>query len=235
MPSLFDTAHLFDKYYYKREGYVGGTTAFHNFCASHLRLGARLLEVGAGPSNNTSDFLATFGPLCGLDVTNEVSENRALESWQIFDGKRMPFEDNSFDCCFSNWVLEHVEKPLEHFQEVARILRPGGVYCFKTLNAHHYVGAISRFSPHWFHKAVANRVRALRPGAHDPYPTFYRCNTLAALGRIAKKANFASLDIKMIEAEPSYGKVNALLFYPMLAWERAVNAGEISSLSVPAS
>ena len=227
MPSFFDTTHLFDQYYYKRSGYIGGTTAFHDFCVPYLKRGAQILDVGAGPSNSTSDFLATLGSVCGLDITNEVSENRALESWRIFDGKRMPFEDNSFDCCFSNWVLEHVESPVEHFQEIARILRPGGVYCFRTMNAHHYVGAISRFSPQWFHNAVANRVRALKPGAHDPYPTFYRCNTLSALRRIAKQANFANLHIKTIEAEPSYGKANPLLFYPMFVWERAVNAGEV--------
>jgi hypothetical protein len=29
--------------------------------------------------------------------------------------------------------------------------------------------------------------------------------------------------IKMIEPEPSYGKAHALLFYPMMAYERIVN------------
>jgi ubiquinone/menaquinone biosynthesis C-methylase UbiE len=229
MGTILSTSHLFQKYYYDREDFIDGTTAFHNFCASNAPPARTIVEIGAGPSNQTSDFYATLGPVCGLDVSDEVSGNSALNSWRIFDGKHMPFPDNSVDACFSNWVLEHVENPNEHFREVRRILRPGGSYSFRTMNAHHYVGAVSKFSPHWFHRAVANRVRALQDGAHDPWPTFYRCNTPKTLNRVVRDAGFRAVEIKMLETEPSYGRANAVLFYPMFLWERAVNASEIFS------
>jgi ubiquinone/menaquinone biosynthesis C-methylase UbiE len=221
------TIHLFDKYYYDRPDFVGGTRSFHELCASRIKAGSLILDIGAGPSNTTSDFLATLGTVWGVDMSKEVAGNRALASWKIFDGRKMPFEDNSFDFCVSDWVLEHVEEPARHFAEVNRILRPGGSYCFRTLNAFHYVGAISRFSPFWFHKAVTSRLRGLENETREPYPTFYRCNTLRAVHHTALKTGFSEATVKMLEAEPSYGRASPLLFYPMFLWERTVNATEI--------
>jgi SAM-dependent methyltransferase len=224
LASIFDTTHLFNKYYFKRAGYLSATTAFHRLCASRTAPLGTILEIGAGPSNGTSDFLATLGSVCGVDVSDEGSRNRALSSFHLFDGKRLPFEDNSFDCCVSNWVLEHVQTPREHFREVHRVLRPGGAYFFRTMNIHHYVGAISKLTPHWFHRAVANWLRGLPQEAHDPWPTFYNCNTIGAIHRIARETGFHKVKVDVFECEPSYGKASALLFYPMFAWERAVNA-----------
>jgi len=38
------------------------------------------------------------------------------------------------------------------------------------------------------------------------------------------------LELSIIEKEPSYGRTSKMLFYPMLAWERTVNAHDIFSL-----
>jgi ubiquinone/menaquinone biosynthesis C-methylase UbiE len=205
---------------------VSGTKAFHDLCSSTLRGRNQILEIGAGPSNETSDYLAALGQLTGVDISNEIAGNRALKQWRVFDGRNLPFEDNSFDGCVSNWVLEHVEFPTEHLKEVHRVLKPGGVYCFRTMNAMHYVGAIANFSPQWFHEAVANRVRGLSAEAHAPYPTFYRCNTLRAVFRNSESSGFSRVSVTAYEAEPSYGRASRILFYPMLAWERAVNASQ---------
>jgi ubiquinone/menaquinone biosynthesis C-methylase UbiE len=223
---ISQTSHLYEKHYHSRPDFIDGTKLFHRLCASHTPHGGKILEIGAGPSNPTSDYFATLGSLSGLDVSPEVANNRALKSWHLFDGARMPFEDNSFDGCFSNWVVEHIEMPVEHFREVNRILRPGKSYCFRTMNVLHYVGAISRLSPHWFHRAVANRVRGLPEEAHDPWPTFYRCNSLRSVQHISRKAGFQTVNVSMVETEPSYGKASQLLFYPMFAWERMLNATE---------
>ena len=184
----------------------------------------RLLEVGAGPSNRTSDFLASLAPLVGVDVSTEALNNRALTACFLFDGENLPFAENSFDGCISNFVIEHVDNPLAHFREITRVLRPGGTYCLRTPNLYHYVAAISRFTPHWFHESVANRVRTLAEAAHSPWPTYYRCNTLRAIARIARSTGLQPVRIEMVEKEPSYGRVSRALFYPMFAWERVVNA-----------
>ena len=44
----------------------------------------------------------------------------------LSDGHKLPFEDNSFDGCFCNTVLEHVRDPEQIVKEINRVLKPGG-------------------------------------------------------------------------------------------------------------
>lgn len=224
MPNVFVTDHLFHKFYYGRPGFTNGTSIFHQRCAERAPARANILEIGAGSSNGTSDFIAKLGTVTGLDVSKEVATNRALESWKILEGAQFPFEDDSFDCCFSNWVLEHISNPMDHFREILRVLRPGGAYCFRTVNILHYIGAVSKTTPHWFHCAVANRLRRADKETRDPWPTFYRCNTQASITNAARVVGFEDISVNMVETEPSYAKASPVLFWPMLAWERVVNS-----------
>jgi hypothetical protein len=52
---------------------------------------------------------------------------------------------------------------------------------FRTPSRFHYVTLVSRLTPHWFHRAVSNRLRNLLAGAHVPYPTPYRANSRRAI------------------------------------------------------
>ena len=137
---------LFAKYYYGRPDFIDGTALFHRLCRESIAEGATILEIGAGPSNATSACLATIGRVAGLDVSDEVRTNAHLTSGHVFDGYAFPFEAESFDACVSNYVLEHVAHPAQHFAEVGRVLKPGGVYCFRTPNIWHYIVFASRCS-----------------------------------------------------------------------------------------
>ncbi len=72
----------------------------------------------------------------------ELASNEMASSWVVRDlnvEPVLPFEDASFDavtCCVS---VDYLTKPLDVFAEVARVLRPGGVFvctfsnrCFPT-------------------------------------------------------------------------------------------------------
>ena len=60
---------------------------------------------------------------------NELAANPAASEWLVRDlnaDPSLPFEDASFDavtCCVS---VDYLVRPLEVFEEVARVLRPGG-------------------------------------------------------------------------------------------------------------
>lgn len=221
------TQALFEKYYFSRPDFINGTEHFHQLCSRHIPRSGRILEIGAGPSNSTSDFLATLGAVTGVDISEEVAGNRALSEWCTFKGRELPVPDESFDACVSNYVLEHVKDPSVHFREVFRVLKPAGIYCFRTPNLYHYVTAISRITPQWFHDKSANRLRGLPPDAHTPWPTVYGCNTLRSLQSVIPASGLVPVSIETIEKEPSYGRLGPFLFFPMLAWERIVNAGEL--------
>lgn len=217
------TAHLFEHYYYNRDDFVDGTTRFHDVCRTHIPSGASILEIGAGPTNRTSQFLSSLGDLVGADPSEEVLENTALKSAHVFE-RRLPFPNGTFDACVSNFVLEHVDDPTTHFSEVKRVLRPGGVYVFRTPNLLHYVAFAAWLLPHSMHVRFANRLRRLPESSHDPWPTVYRANTLPRIQKLARATGLTIRFAEMIEKEPSYGAVHAFAFYPMMAYERLVNA-----------
>ena len=218
------TQHLFEKYYFSKPGYTGGTKPFHDICASKIRHGSEILEIGAGPSNPTTEMLSRIGQVTGVDVDSEVLDNKGCGRAEVFDGLRLPFPDNSFDACVSNWVLEHVADPETHFEEIARVLRPNGVYCFRTPNLFHYVTLGSRLIPHSLHLLLANRLRGMAADAHDPYLTFYRANTTKRLKSLIQRAGLETRLLQLMEPEPSYGRIHATLFYPMMIYERVVNS-----------
>jgi len=184
------TGHLFERYYFSRSWYISGTLRFHRLIAAFCPENAAILEIGSGPQNATSDYLARLGKVSGLDVSEEVFTNPALREAKVFNGTTSPFSDESFDVCVSNYVLEHVGDAEIHFREVSRVLRAGGFYFFRTPNIWHYVTIGSRLLPHSLHVAMANRMRSLKD-AHDPYPTYYRANSRHILSRLSRGAGLA--------------------------------------------
>jgi SAM-dependent methyltransferase len=183
-----------------------------------------ILEVGAGPSNATSDYLGTLGELHGIDVDDEVLQNPALKTSSVIKDK-FPFPGEAFDSCVSNYVCEHLDDPEQHLAEVHRVLKPGGVYIFRTPNRLHYIATVSSLTPHSFHVKAANKLRAI--DGHDPYPTRYRLNTRSQIQRLAEKTGFEVEYLRLVEKEPSYGMSSRLLFLLFTAYERVVNATEL--------
>ena len=213
-----------ERFYDRSKGFVDGTAEFHALVHHAIPPGGRILEIGAGLTNETSIFLASRGEVWGLDPDPDVRTNTALARAFVLEGREFPLEDASFDAAVSNYVVEHVDDPEMHFREVRRVLRPGGAYVFRAPNRWHYVAIISSMTPHAVHKLVANRARALGPDAHDPYPTHYRLNTRGRVRRFAEKAGLHLEELRMIEKEPMYGLMARPLFLAFMAYERVVNS-----------
>jgi len=198
---------------------------FHeSFCRPHAPPAARILEVGAGPTNATSAFLSTLGELHGVDVGDEVRSNACLKTASVIEGDRFPFPDASFELAVSNFVVEHVGDAASHLREVHRVLKPGAHYVFRTPNLWHYVTLASRLTRHDVHVWAANWLRALPRDHHDPYPTVYAMNTADAVRREAQKAGFEVARVDLVEREPSYGMAARPLFLAFMVYERIVNA-----------
>ncbi|MBD2580099.1 class I SAM-dependent methyltransferase [Oscillatoria sp. FACHB-1406] len=52
---------------------------------------------------------------------------------EIGDAKRLPYEDASFDIVLSNSLVHHLPDPLPFFQEIKRVLKPGGAVLLRDL------------------------------------------------------------------------------------------------------
>jgi SAM-dependent methyltransferase len=215
------------RFYNPARGFVNGTKEFHALCAAAGRGASEILEIGPGPSNQTSRFLATLGRVRGLDVDPDALENDALASAEILTGSRFPFPDATFDLCVSNYVAEHLEDPAAHLREVHRVLRPNGAYVFRAPNRFHYVAAVAALTPHWFHELTANLLRKLPADSHAPYPAYYRMNSRRAVAQLAAATGFDVETLRLVEKEPSYGMASRAMFLAFTAYERAVNATEL--------
>ncbi len=211
------------RFYRGRPGWIDGTTQFHKICARYVTAASRVLEIGAGPANPTSEFLSrAAGTLVGLDVDAAVKTNRFLKEAHVYDGKTFPFADASFDVALTDYALEHVEHPAALLAEIARVLVPGGVLLFRTPNRLHYVSLFSRILPDSISPWLRNRSED-----HPVYPKYFRCNSERTCRTLLAANGFDVLEFRMIEKEPSYGMRSRLLFLPMMLYERIVNASSV--------
>lgn len=207
---------LFRRFYFDPK--FNGTQRFFEMVRRDARPDSRVLNLGAGPAtgNPICSLKGEVAEVVGADIDATVLSNEEVDSATIIDGSRLPFPDESFDLVFSDYVVEHVEHPWTFLCEVHRVLKVGSSFFFRTPNIYHYVAIISRTTPHVFHEAVANRVRGLSADAYDPFPTFYRLNSRAAIRAAA--ATGISND------QASNGGVPALLsplpYHPVPHWRR---------------
>ena len=187
----------------------------------HLRPGTRLLDLGAGagivPQMNFRGLGAT---IYGVDPDPRVAQNPHLDEAQVGFGESIPYPDAHFDVVVADNVLEHLDDPDAVFREVARVLKPGGVFLAKTPNAWHYVPTIARLTPLSFHRFVC-RLRG-RAGA-DTFPTRYRANTRPAIAAIGARNSLALESYVTHEDRPEYLRITAPTYVVGWMYERAVN------------
>lgn len=90
--------------------------------SSHLS--GKILDFGCGSKPYKSLF--KFDQYIGVDIENPGHPHCNEQVDVFFDGKSLPFEDASFDACFSTEVFEHVFEIDQTMREIRRVLRPGG-------------------------------------------------------------------------------------------------------------
>lgn len=67
---------------------------------------------------------------------DDVAPGEYRDGLQCQDVMSLTYPDDSFDLVISSDVFEHVRRPLVGFQEIARILKPGGVHCWTVPALH---------------------------------------------------------------------------------------------------
>jgi SAM-dependent methyltransferase len=184
-----------------------------------------VLDLGAGAGIvKQMDFRGLARKVCGVDLDPRVLKNPLLDEGRIGNAGVIPYADGQFDLAFSDNLLEHLDTPCAVFSEVTRVLKPGGVFLFKTPNKWHYMPTIARLTPFRFHQYV-NRLRGRAQS--DTFPTRYRANTKRAVIRLAENAGLMVERIERIEGRPEYLRMTELTYLVGAAYERLVNTMEV--------
>ena len=99
----------------------------------HLFSG-NILDVGCGEMPYKTYILDANKNVIsylGIDLpSNEIRDTQIAD--KVWDGKIIPFEDNSFETVICTEVLEHCFDPETILSEVYRVLKKGGVAYFTT-------------------------------------------------------------------------------------------------------
>ena len=116
-----------------------------------VAVGALYDELGLGGMGEVLDICSSWishfrtvpERLVALGMNaNELARNEQAAEWLVHDlnvDPALPFDDASFDAVTCAVSVDYLVRPLEVFDEVARVLRPGGVFvctfsnrCFPT-------------------------------------------------------------------------------------------------------
>lgn len=134
------TAELFDQFakIMRDKGWQG----VDSMLASGLPAGD-LLELGPGPGYVGLELAKQLHPrtLTGCDISPamlQIAQKNAATygiaaQYVLGSVLALPFENESFDGVFSNGSLHEWERPVKAFDEIYRVLRPGGRYCITDL------------------------------------------------------------------------------------------------------
>ncbi len=112
------------------------------FSLGKIQSGAAVLDFGCGAGFDlfvAARLVGESGRVCGVDLTEDMVK-RAEENLRragianseikTVDSENIPYNDNSFDVVISNGVINLSPDKQTCFNEIYRVLRPGGKLLF---------------------------------------------------------------------------------------------------------
>ncbi len=215
-------------------GLTYAQTQYEQVLDLQVAKGTRWLDLGCGHqvlpewrSEKEREIVSRAGVVIGLDPDRDaVGKHQTIADIRIGSAGQLPFRDASFDLVSANMVLEHLEHPKRVFEEVARVLSPGGVFLIHTPNANGYSTMFARTLPHWACRIAARLIDG-RP-AEDVYPTFHRANSAARLRELAQDL-FCDCKVMEICSSALFAHVLPLAILE-LTWIRITQLSPMHSL-----
>lgn len=174
----------------------------------------KVLDVGCG-GGFTCEFLAERGAIvAGLDQSHKcivAAQAHACISgfeidYQAGMAEEMPFGDRAFDIVICVDVLEHVTDLGQVMVEVDRVLKPGGLFLFDTINRN----LKSRIVMIWL---MENLLGEIPRGVHD-WQKFIQPQ---ALTHLLQQQGFSEIEIRGFDV---FGKALRLNFAPYFHYRR---------------
>ncbi len=143
------------------------------------------LEVGCGGGLICEALVRRGATVIGIDVSQGAIEAARSHAQQSGLGRRahfvqgsaeaLPYADGSFSVIVCLDVLEHVQDLRKTIREIARVLAPGGIFIFDTINR----TLLARLALIWIGERFFQR-NGLLPGIHN-YHKFIKPQELQAL------------------------------------------------------
>ncbi len=92
--------------------------------------GKRILELGPGQTYQVAERLKQEGAILAIADIDQYLDPELVQKmeldYRIYDGKKLPFDDETFDVILSYTVYEHIRYPKITVDETYRLLKKGG-------------------------------------------------------------------------------------------------------------
>jgi ubiquinone/menaquinone biosynthesis C-methylase UbiE len=108
----------------------------------YLHQESKVLDMGCGTGDNTAQIRKLVKEVWGVDFCTEMID----EAYERYDHgnvhfavanlKKLPFLNETFDVVYCFSTLYYIKDKQKVFQEVKRVLKPGGVFIFDYGNKH---------------------------------------------------------------------------------------------------
>ncbi len=110
-----------------------------------IKKGDTVVDLGSGAGNDVfvaRQLTGENGRIIGVDFTNEMIQQAVLNNeklgfknveFVLGDIENIPLDNNTADVVVSNCVLNLVPDKEKAFQEIMRILKPGGHFCVSDI------------------------------------------------------------------------------------------------------
>ena len=144
------------------------------------------LEIGHGPGYLGLEWLkqTTDTHMIGLDISPDMQALAQCNSqtygltgraeYRLGNSDQLPFADNTFDAIFTNGSLHEWANPCGAFNEIWRVLKPGGRY---------FISDLRRDIQWWMHAFLwlSARPTAMQPGLETSIRAAYTPAEIPAL------------------------------------------------------
>ena len=157
-----------------------------------------VVDCGMGPGRLLVELERRRWCVAGVDLSGEMVElararlRRSAERLQHGSIESLPFQDGEFDAAVATGVLEYVKDLPRALSEVARVLRPGGVFVVGAPNTR-------GLRTVWRHRVVYSSARAAKAVARFGGPVPLPRPGLVSPTRLRSLLAAATLDVEHVE------------------------------------
>jgi len=155
--------------------------------------GVRVLDVGCG-GGFSCEFMAQRGAIvAGVDQSAPCIQSAKVHAatvglaidYQLGTAENLPFDTRCFDAVVCVDVLEHIADLPRTIQEIHRVLKPGGIFFFDTINRTFQ----SKVVMIWL---MENLMGEIPRGVHD----WHKFIKPAELTALMQQVGFGDMEIK---------------------------------------
>lgn len=196
--------------------------AYQGVLEENMGNGVDWLDLGCGHSvlptwrhESEVNLVSRCRVVVGLDYDlQSLKKHSTITAKLRGDIAHLPFPDGSFDLVTANMVVEHLDNPKAQFNEVFRVLRPGGRFIFHTMNLKGYYTVCARLIPEGMKRKLVPFLQERQE--EDLFETHYRANSEVEISKLSTDIGFRRHSEILLNSSPQFRVIPPLVFFELL-------------------